>query len=247
MRVLRSVVAVLVFAPGLAAAQSGQRAALTPLETLVACAPPTTTDVPSEPLHVVGSQDPVKRFVFDTSELLVLDGGSGSGLQLGQQFYIRRPVVSGVDRMHPKAIRTLGWLTVVSLNDQTAIARVDHFCDAITTGDYLEPFVAPSLPADVESRSAGEPDFSSLGRVLNGPEDTSSGAVGGVMMIDRGSDQQLAPGARFSVYRDLHTAGMPLTNVGEGVVLSVGKSMSLMKITRSRDAIVTGDYVVPRK
>jgi hypothetical protein len=41
--------------------------------------------------------------------------------------------------------------------------------------------------------------------------------------------------------------GVPLTSVGEAVVLTTGKSMSLARMTRSRDAVVPGDYVVPRK
>ena len=67
------------------------------------------------------------------------------------------------------------------------------------------------------------------------------------MLIDPGENGSLQPGARFAVYRDLHKPGLPLASVGEGVVVSVGKSMVLTRITRSRDAIVTGDYVVPRK
>jgi len=74
----------------------------------------------------------------------------------------------------------------------------------------------------------------------------NSGAVGGLMLIDT-AGQPMQPGSRFAVYRDPHTAGMPLASVGEGVVLSVGEKITLTKITRSRDAIVTGDYVVPRK
>jgi len=66
------------------------------------------------------------------------------------------------------------------------------------------------------------------------------------MLIDRGADQGVAPGARFAVYRDVH-AGVPLSSVGEAVVVSIGKTMSLARITRSRDAIVSGDYVVARK
>jgi hypothetical protein len=246
MRLARSLFTLLALAPIAAAAQSPDRV-LTPLETQTACGPPTSLQVPSEPLHVIGSQDPENRFVFGTTELLVLDGGTARGVQLGQQFVVRRPIIQGEDRKNFAAIHTNGWLRVVAVNEKTALARVEHFCDAITAGDYLEPFVAPSLAADLDRNNpAGELDFNALGRIVMGPENMNSGGAGGLMLIEPGG-QPLQPGARFAVYRDPHVAGMPLASVGEGVVLSVGPTMALTKITRSRDAIVTGDYVVPRK
>jgi hypothetical protein len=232
------------------AQQTAARAlsAMTPLEVQVACGPPPSLDVPSGALRIVGSQDTVGRFVFGATELLVLDGGAARGVQLGQQYVVRRSIVAGEDRSHPSAVQTGGWLSIVAVNDKTAIAKVDHICDAITTGDYLEPFTTPVLPDGADrDNPAGELDFSTLGRILTGPENTNSASGGRLMLIDPGKNTSLQPGARFAIYRDLHTEGLPLSSVGEGVVLSVGKTMALTKITRSRDAIVTGDYVVPRK
>ena len=246
MRLVRSLFALFALAPVVASAQPSDRV-LTPLEMQAACGPPTSLDVPADPLHVIGSQDPENRFVFGTSEPLVVDGGTARGVQLGQQYVIRHPIIQGVDRKNFAAIQTNGWLSIVAVNEKTAIATVDHFCDAITAGDYLEPFVAPSFPAGMDrDNPAGELDFSSLGRIVMGPQNMNSGATGGLMLIDPGN-QAMQPGARFAVYRDPHVNGMPLASVGEGVVLSVGPKMVLTKITRSRDAIVTGDYVVPRK
>jgi len=250
MRVARCVFALLALVPVAASAQPAPAtpgSKMTPLEVQAACGPPTSLDAPSSPLHVIGSQDPVNRFVFGTGELLVLDGGSAKGVQLGQQYIIHRSMIAGVDRKHASAVLTLGWLSVVGLNEQTAIAKVDHFCDAIMTGDYLEPFAAATFPAGTDrDNPIGELDFTTMGRIIGGPDNMNSGAVGGLMLIDTGG-QAMQPGSRFAVYRDPRTAGMPLASVGEGVVLSVGEKMTLTKITRSRDAIVTGDYVVPRK
>src|SRR5262245_25058863 len=133
MRVARYLFALLALVPVAASAQpsapgspAAQATRMTPLEVQAACGPPTSLDVPSSPLHVIGSQDPVSRFVFGTGELLVLDGGSAKGVQLGQQYVIHRPMIAGVDRKHVSAVLTLGWLSVVGLNEQTAIAKVDH-------------------------------------------------------------------------------------------------------------------------
>ena len=235
-------------APG-ALAQTEERT-LTPLETAVACAPPTSFDLQNDKLRITGSQDTVPRTVFGEKDLLVLNGGAGSDVQLGQRYFIRRPIYFGTTRMtaRPEGMLTLGWVRIVAVNDATAIAAVEHFCSAIFSGDMLQPFVRPSLPADADQDVAsGKPDFSSLGRVLFGVENHSTGGGGDLMLIDRGSDQGVTPGARFAVYRDVRAPGVPLSSVGEGIVVSIGKTMSLARITRSRDAIVTGDYVVPRK
>src|SRR5262249_5720258 len=153
------------------------------------------------------------------------------GVQLGQQYFVRRPVIAGSDRAHPQAILTPGWLRVVAVNEQTAIAKLDHFCGALFPGDYLEPFRPPSLSSDLERNEAtGDLDFTTMSRVLGGAENTSAGAGGSLMLIDRGEDRETKPGMRFAIYRDLHTTGIPLAAVGEGVVLTVGKTMSLTRI-----------------
>jgi hypothetical protein len=222
---------------------------LTALEIAVSCAPPTSFDMPpGKTLHVLGAQDTVPRMMFDRGALLVLDGGTSGGVQLGQRYYIRRLIAFGTDRHRAEGVLTLGWLRIVALNETTAIASVDHACAAIATGDYLEPYALPALPANADrDEVSGELDFTSLGRVLFGPENHAAAGRGDLMLIDRGVDQGVKAGAHFAVYRDIRMGGMPLSAVGEAVVLSAGKAMSLARIMRSRDAVVTGDYVVPRK
>ena len=242
------VVAMLTLAAAHSAAAQNAVRALTPLEVAVACGPPPTLEMAADPLRVVGAQDTVRRVVFNTNDLLVVGGGTDKGVQLGQQFYIRRPIITGSDRVHPKGLLTLGWASVVAVNEKTAIVKLDHFCGAIYSGDYLDPYTAPEVPAVVEhDDSTGELQFDALSRIVGGNENQSSGGLGSLMLIDRGAEQDTQAGMRFAVYRDVRTAGMPLAAVGEGVVLAVGKSMSVARITKSRDAIIAGDYIVPRK
>jgi hypothetical protein len=243
-------VAVATAAANAVGSQTADDRALTPLETAVACAPPPSVEFKTDGLHVTGSQDPVARLAYGDKDQLVLSGGTEAGVQLGQRYYIRRPTFFGMNRTvsaRPQGMLTLGWVRVVAVNDRTAIASIEHFCSAIYNGDYLEPYAPPSVPADADRDvPGGEPDFSTLGHVLYGNESGTSGGRGDLMLIDRGSEQGVAPGTRFAVYRDTRS-GVPLASVGEAVVVSIGKTMSLARITRSRDAVVTGDYVVPRK
>ncbi len=239
---------VVILRAGAAGAQPDR--AFTPLELAAGCAPPPTLEkAPDGAAHVIGSQDTVPRRLLGSRDLLVIDAGTNGGLNLGQQFYVRRASGSGMGANDTaRGATTTGWIRVVAVNESSAIAVVDHACSGIIVGDYLEPFVAPALPpnADRDDRS-GEPDFSSLARVVIGSETRRSGGIGDFMLIDRGSEQGVAAGTRVSFYRDIGVAGMPLTSIGDAVVVSAGGSVSVARITGARDAVIAGDYVAVRK
>jgi hypothetical protein len=231
---------------------------LTPLQVAQACAlpPATSLGVPSG-LHIIGSQDTIPRSLFGERDLLLLDGGAGRGVALGQEYFVRRSVSSSVYSGTAKAVVTAGWVRVVALNQSTAIATVERACTQMEVGDYLEAFVPPVVPPSaVRLDRSGEPDFSSLGRVLFGADERAAGAAGEYMVIDRGAQQGLQPGARFAIYRNVErwmrdsvgapSVALPLTAVGEGVVVTTGQTMSVLRIMEARDAVQRGDYVVPR-
>ena len=245
--VMTAAVVMAVAAP--AAAQSDMPV-LTPVQIALACAPPPTIDgEPGHARHIVGAQDTAARTAFGSHDLVVLDGGAKDGLQLGQWFFVRRANRFGMyGPGHGRGAKTLGWLHVVAINDATAIAQVDHTCGAVMAGDYLEPFIAPAVSADFDTtETTGDPDFENLGRIVNGSEDRSTFGDGDFALIDRGTEQGVAPGQRFAIYRDLRVAGLPLASVGEAVVVSTGGSVAVARITRVRDAVIEGDYVAARK
>ena len=244
-----------VLAAALVAASAGVSSAqpdrtFTPLELAAGCAPPATlSGTPANAPRVIGSQDTTAKRLFGSRDLLVVDAGTKGGLELGQQFFVRRPSRFGMGYDgRARGATTVGWVRVVAVNESTAIATVDQACGGIIAGDYLEKFAAPVLPAnaDRDDRS-GEPDFAEMARVVIGNEDRLSVGIGDFTLIDRGSDKGLTPGVRFSVYRDVRVPGMPLANVGEGIVIATGEGVSVTRITGARDAVVSGDYVAIRK
>lgn len=225
-------------------------ATMSALETTVACSPPPSLVRP--PLtapRVIGSQDTVPRTLYGPHDLLVINGGLASGVQLGQRFFVRRENRFGTSYgRNTLSSRTLGWIRVVAVDNTTAIAAVEHMCDGIIAQDYLEPFVAPTVPAEAEhDKSGGEPDFSVLSRVLAANEDRRTAATGELVLIETGVGTSLSAGTRLAVYRDVRVQAMPLASVGDAVVVSVGQNVALARITRARDAVQTGDYMVVRK
>jgi hypothetical protein len=246
------VTAALVVATAATAGAQAGVPVMSPIEVGVACAPPPSFDAePDHAPHIIGGQDTAPRSVFGGADLLVLDSGTNAGLQLGQQFFVRRANSFGMYRYRPahhRGAKTLGWVHVVAVNEATAIAQIDHTCGDLLTGDYLEPYVAPVVPAGAESAEVtGEPDFGALGHIVNGVEDRTTFGGGDFALIDRGTEQGVMPGQRFAIYRDLHKGGLPLVSVGEAIVVSTGNSVALARITRARDAVFEGDYVAQRK
>lgn len=243
-----------------AAAQSAAPA-LTPAQLALACAPPAVSTQAAHALRIVGAQDTAARTIFDEHDLLIVNGGTAAGVQLGAVFFARRsPSYAAMPTYgmmsSGESTITDGWMEIVAVNDTTSIARADHVCGAIFADDFLEPFAAPPLPPEPADDHPPEADFKSLARVISGDGDRPLAAIGEVMLIDRGSADGVQPGARFAIYRDLTIdrspilaapKGTPLTPIGEAVVVSAGGKRSIARILRARDAIFSGDYAAPEK
>ena len=124
---------------------------LSPMQLSIACAIPPATVVPgTATLRVIGAQDTIPRTTFAERDLLVIDAGTDKGVQLDQQYFVRRPVRPGLlTGLSRRAIQTAGWIRIVAVNETTAIASVTHTC----TGRPSEktrcttPSAVPTWPA----------------------------------------------------------------------------------------------------
>ena len=106
---------------------------------------------------------------------------------------------------------------------------------------------AAGLDQPSQPDPSGKLDFSTPAHVLFGDYGRQISGAGDLVIADIGQSQGTTPGARFAVYRDMHQAGLPLAAVGEGIVVSVGSDTSLVRLTRTIDAVGTGDLLIPRK
>jgi hypothetical protein len=225
--------------------------ALTPLQTAVACAsPPILTTEPPDALRIVGSQDVLDRGVFGTPEVLVLSGGTDHDVKVNDLYFVRRLLRTAEtlkDKL-PHGVQTTGWVRVVAVNDTMALVSPQHSCTEMRTGDYLEPFVTPivmegaAMPPIIQ----GELNFDAFSYVLHGESNRRTSSTNDFATIDHGLDHNIRVGTRFAVYRDLKLARNPLKRVGEAIAISVGPSLTLVRVTSARDAIFAGDVMIPR-
>jgi hypothetical protein len=224
---------------------------LTPSQMAVGCAPlPNEAFAPLQAPRITGSQDVVQRGTFGTPELLVVNAGTTQGVQVNQQFFVRRVFRTAATHMdkHAHMVQTAGWVRIVAANENMSIAIPDHACGDIREGDYLEPFTAPQLPEGniFTAVTTGEQDFKNYSHILYAALERLSAGTGDFIVIDHGEDRNIAIGSHFAIWRDLQVSGVPLTAVGEATAVIVSPSRTVLLITRTRDAVFKSDIAVPR-
>jgi hypothetical protein len=234
-----------------AVAQRGPAAAATSLPPDVlslACAPSMTYEAPAVSLHISGGQESTRRASHAPGDLVTLNAGTRDGITVGQEFYTRRVLASGeerVSRTNPGTIRTTGWIRVWAVDEEMSLATITHACDTVDVGDYLEPFTLPTIPA--LSKLTGPPERGNYGLVLSGQDRRTQFGSGDYLLIDRGSSQGVTAGARFVVYHDKKTPGNFLFQIAEAVAVDVKADTATLHVLSAIDAISAGDYVGMRK
>ena len=81
----------------------------------LACAPALTYEAPVPSLLVTGGQDGHTRKAFMPGDLITINGGVMNGIEVGQEYYVRRAqaaTIGPVGRNNPVTIRTTGWVKV---------------------------------------------------------------------------------------------------------------------------------------
>ena len=212
------------------------------------CAPRLAYEAPPTPLRITGSQESFVRRTFAPGDLIVINGGTDNGIDVGQEYFTRRAVPverRPVSRDNPATIHTSGWIRVYAVDRQMSLATVTFGCDSVEPNDYLEPFVLPEIPEIATTRR--EAQRGNYGRVLTGIDNRTSFGRRDYFIVDRGSNHGVTVGAQFVVYRDKRQPANFLFELGEAVAVEVRPDTSTLRATLSRDAFISGDYVALRK
>ena len=237
--------------PAGASAQTGPAWAAThlPADVLaMACAPSAVNEVPTVPLRVTGGQSIEVRDSAAPGDLITINGGSANGIQVGQEFFVRRMLKDRdqvVSPATPATVQTAGWIRVYAVDEVMSLATIVYGCDVVLVGDYLEPFTMPA--GFVRTEKQGKPERDNYGRVLPGRDLRRVHGAGDFIVIDRGRDHGIEPGAHFVVYHDKGEAGNFLYEVGEAVAVEVRETSSTLTVTSSRNPVTVNDYVAMRK
>ena len=214
----------------------------------LACNPRLVYEAPPTPLRVTGSQESVVHYSFAPGDLITINAGTDNGIEVGQEFFTRRPVPiarRAISRDNPATIRTTGWIRIYAVDKQMSLATITYACDSLQLNDYLEPFVLPTVPTI--SADKPKPQRGNYARVVTGNDNRASFGRGDSFIVDQGSDHGITVGAQFVVYRDKQEPGHFLFELGEAVAVDVRPESSTLRATLSRDAFTAGDYVALRR
>ena len=231
----------------------------------LACAPSLLMEKPAkgetQDLRVVGVQDGAFRELLGPPDVLVVSGGSNTGLEAGQRYFVRRLVLPIPGSGQPPTVHTAGWVQILGVDGTVSTAQILHACEGILLDDYLEPFTPPMIAAKPIAGTA--PHYENMGRVIAGLDGAHTSGVGNVMNIDRGSNAGTVVGQRFLVFRDkrklhpdtsrtsrvlaTHIDNAPLVQIGEVLVVSVRPQDATVQVTVAKDAVSAGDLIAPIK
>ena len=210
----------------------------------IACAPRFAAGPARSTLRVIGSQDGEAKSYFGPSDTLLISGGHSSGVEIGQEYFVRRVVSSRFNSSAASVLHTAGWIRIVGADREVSIAEVVRVCDGLRQGDFLEPF---TLPETIEVHAAGEPDYDNPGKILFGLDGRVLIAEHQYFVVGLGSLNDVVPGQRFTVFR--HTLGgfTAVTDLGEAVAVAVDDGWTTARMTRLRDVVEVGDLVAPQR
>jgi hypothetical protein len=214
----------------------------------LACAPSIAFAPPDDRLRIRGSLDTYVKQMMGPPDTLIVNAGLQQGLQVGQQFYVRRLFrglgALGPDRSHPLSVHTAAWIKLIGVGPTSSTASITHACgDGILVDDYLEPYAPPLVAA---TQTDGAPQFEHLGHIMMGDLARLTASPGELTTIDRGSDHGIVNGQRFSVYRNNLAAGV-LVEIGTAVAVSVSPASTTVQVLTVRDAIMQNDLVAIRR
>lgn len=185
--------------------------------------------------------------------------GSQNGVKYGDLFQVMH---IGDDVVHPgtrykmgKQVTVQGILKITSVQENLSTARIIKSYDPIMVGDMVrsyhpQPLIGPNNFTSEDKSIQGVIVQNSLGKSILGVRDT--------VYLDMGTENSVAPGDRFVIYRsgpppqvskkDAALSGIqgkdfPMDIMGELVVLSAMKNTSTAVVVEELYEIKPGDHV----
>ncbi len=200
-----------------------------------------------------------EKYGLAFGDIVYLDGRRAEGLSAGELLTAVQP---RDELRHPQSGEALGQvyayqgrIRVLSVQEETAIAEIVQLCVPIPVGarlKYFEPEPVPlrqitpmrpvNYPVAYDELEGAATIISSVDNLITGSQLVTLGA-GYLVLIDRGTAQDVVPGDIFTVYRR-GREGFPPTVLGELGVLSAFENTALARILRSRYAVYVGDPIM---
>lgn len=198
----------------------------------------------------------VRKIGLSTGDIAYIEGGRADGLSAGElltavlpEQTIEHPLTGEpVGRFYNRA----GRLRILSVQESSSIAEVVMTCDPIPVGTMLKIFEPEPVPLrrvtamrPVNYPASEEQVTSEGASIVYAESRLATLGSGHLVFIDRGTEQDIAPGDIYTIYRR-GRRGYPPIVLGEVGVLSVQRSTALGRILNSRYTVYIGDALLPK-
>jgi hypothetical protein len=212
-------------------------------EVTIQCAGYLEEDDGDDDFRIFGSEEGDHKIGLATGDILYLNRGTDHGVRAGDMYYTQREQESNFEMRD--FIRRTGWVRVLAVQEETALAEVVQACLDIRVGDYLKPFEpipVPLLPVQDPVTRLTPETGRMRGRIVASLDDLGSMGEGYLVSIDLGQEDGVVPGNVFSVFRYVYDDA-PRRVLGELAILTVQGSYATGRIIESYDYIEVGDLV----
>jgi len=173
----------------------------------------STSGVPYD-TYLISGEESNPQALFSQGHYVFINRGSGSGVNVGDEFLVTRPVKDPVKYRwfdaQPHLIRAMGtrWqdvgrIRVVNVGPSVSTAMVTHACGFLQRGDYVRPFAARTSPTIVipPFDRFQQPTGKSLAMVVTSKDFHSAQGTNDIIYVNLGSGQGVNEGDYFRIFR----------------------------------------------
>jgi LysM domain len=204
---------------------------------------------------IIGADN--ESFDLSSGDIIYIDAGTGSGIQPETEMFVLRKKHKVY---HPISGKYLGWMVhimaeikTLCINDDTSSAIIGETYHAVLRGDFVVPkeiipipVTLGSPPTDPCNPSTKQLPGTIVDAYQGGPmfSDAVILARGDIAYVDLGTEDNVAPGDYFTVFkRNFNDQSLPRYVSGEAMIVKVADTTSTIVITQSKTAIFIGDQI----
>lgn len=199
--------------------------------------------------YIIGSTTDAEKSVFSHDESVYIAVHSRPGVKVGDQllifksqYQVKHPVTK---QFFGELYHVLGILQVTKVNKEgstTATASIIKSFDAAEKGSMLMPYQEPALIYPTTPR----PAKNLAGVILDVMDRRSINAQTNIIYLDKGKEDGVAPGDRFSVFADGGNGSGVSRVIGEVEVILVKQRTATAIVRKSVDTMSKGDRYISK-
>jgi len=201
-------------------------------------------------LRIAEAEKGYEKTLFSDADIVHLNKGKQGGLEVGQVLLVI-DIGDPIGDLGRLATKT-GRATVLFLEENRAVVRIEKSCGRITVGSYLVPFEEKEtlLGKDIGYDAYAQGGTGQAGTIVYLERDYNQIASGGYAIVDIGEDAGIQVGQQLTIYkmvRDTQTLearkDMPQRGIGNAIVIEAGKKTATIKVLSCQDPISKGQAV----